>query len=75
MKRDIKSIIIGIFIFAAMCGISFLLTSGIYYLFTLIMSTFFSIVIPFTWHYALGVWLIFLLINLLFGGVKLSVER
>lgn len=75
MKENIISIIIGVFAFAVICGISFLLTSGIYYLFTIIMFTFFSVIIPFTWHYALGVWLIFLLINLLFGGIKLSVKN
>jgi len=48
--------------------ISFLATSLIYYVFTIVMSNFFSIIIPFTWHYAIGVWLITILIRFLFGN-------
>lgn len=53
---------IGIFV------LSFLITTFIYYLFTVIMLNFFNIIIPFSWTYAVGVWLIILLIRLLFGG-------
>ena len=51
-------------------GISFLITSLIYWLFTLVMANFFSIIIPFTWHYALGVWLITILIRFIFSGTQ-----
>jgi len=75
MKENTTTIIAIILVIGGALSLSFLLTSGIYYLFTLIMSTFFSVMIPFTWHYALGVWLILILINVLFGGVKLSVKN
>jgi len=51
-------------------SISFLATSLIYYIFTIVMFTFFSIVIPFTWHYAVGVWLIIILIRFIFGNAN-----
>lgn len=61
---------IGIGLCLLACLISFLIISGIYYLFTLIMMNFFNITIPFTWTYACGIWLIYLLIRLMFGSDK-----
>lgn len=55
---------------ALILGISFLITSFVYWLFTLVMANFFSIIIPFAWHYALGVWLIVILIRFIFGGIQ-----
>lgn len=47
---------------------SFLSTSAVYYLFSLVMINFFNINIPFSWNYAFGVWLIIILIRFVFGG-------
>lgn len=55
--------------------ISFLSTSLIYYIFTIVMFTFFSIVIPFTWHYAVGVWLIIILIRFILSGTNVTIKN
>lgn len=55
--------------------ISFLIVAFDYWAFTLILRNFFSIVVPFTWHYAFGVWLILMLIKAIFSGVKLSLSN
>ena len=63
-------VIIILFMAFILLSISFLGTAFIYWLFTLVMANFFSVIIPFTWHYALGVWLIVILIRLTFSGVR-----
>jgi len=55
-------------------GISFLCTSFVYWLFTLVMASFFSIIVPFTWHYALGVWLVVILIRFIFSGTQYATK-
>lgn len=71
----VLAIILVIVFIAGILGISFLLTSFVYWLFTLVMNCFFFMSIPFTWHYALGIWLIVLLINAVFGGVHFSISE
>lgn len=54
--------------------LDFLIISFVYYVFTLIMFTFFSVVIPFTWHYAIGIWLISILIGMVFKGTTYAIK-
>ena len=60
---------------AIILGISFLVTSFVYWLFTLVMANFFSIIVPFTWYYALGVWLIVMLIRFIFSGTQYIIKK
>lgn len=72
-KYDISYFAITIAIIAftiSILLISFLATSLIYYVFTIVIFNFFSIVVPFTWHYAVGVWLIIILIRFIFGNTN-----
>jgi len=71
----ILAIILVIGFIVGILGISFLITSFVYWLFTVVMSYFFFVSIPFTWNYALGVWLIVQLINVIFGGIHFSVSE
>ena len=74
LKIKKHPVLIAIIIFAIACIIGFLSTAMIYYLFTQVMISFFNIFIPFSWTYALGVWLIVVLLRLLFGGLKANGE-
>ncbi len=49
--------------------ISFFGTASLYYLFTLVMNIFFNIEVPFSWQYAVGIWLIVWILKTLFGGL------
>lgn len=51
--------IIGFFILAL--AISFVLFTFGYWLITLILATFFNFILPFSWWYSLGAWLISLI--------------
>ena len=74
LKIKKHPILTAIIILALACIIGFLSTTMIYYLFTQVMINFFNIFIPFSWTYALGVWLIVVLLRLLFGGLKTNVK-
>jgi len=52
-------------IFIGILGLSFVGSAALFYLVTVILAECFSIVIPFTWTKALGVWLLVFLFKIL----------
>jgi len=61
-EEGMKKIIICVFIFAIMCGISFGVTAGV------IKALSFCFGFIFTWKLALGVWIILWVLTALFKG-------
>ena len=74
-SRTLTATLIVILLLVLIFGLSFLGISCIYWLFTIVMSNFFSIIIPFTWHYAVGVWLVVLLIRFTFSGLNTTISK
>jgi hypothetical protein len=54
-------------IYALACLISYACTSGLYYLFTVVMNFCFETNFIFSWKSAFGVWFVILLFNILTG--------
>lgn len=59
----VGAIFLTILIIALLLGISFLFFSLGYWLITLILLNFFGFVLPFTWTYSCGAWLILIIFS------------
>ncbi len=68
--------VFAVLIIVGVVGLSFLGTAAIFYMITVILSEYFSIIVPFTWGKAFGVWALVFLVKLLFSnGTYTTVRR
>lgn len=68
----LATIVVAIGLIILCLGLSFLIFNLFYWLGTLILATFFGVVIPFSWWYGLGAWLLYLMISFLVNGIKVN---
>ena len=69
-----KFVLLIIALIIVMAIVSFLAFTFGYWLITLILAGFFNFILPFSWWYSLGAWLICLIIGIFIKGVNLEYE-
>ena len=69
----ILAVLFFILAIAAILGVSFLFFTLGYWLITLILANFFAFILPFSWSYSFGAWLIWLIVIIFFfPGLKIA---